>query len=521
MKPQSRPAPDTGKCRGPENDAVGRPLNGRERNAWRPPLHDRAELEDGERRARERSFAGACMVAPELVELVERRDIRDPGAEVVVDAIRALGAGPGDVADLAAVVDFVAERPARAALAGWSPGEIAAEVSEIADAREIAAPQALARRIRVDGIRDELRAASAQAAAGDDAALERAVELRDMIRALEEGTERPEFTGREPAITALADVEPESVSWLWHPRIPIGKLTLLVGDPGLGKTWLSLALAAAVSRGWPLPGDDEPREPRDVLFLTAEDGLADTIRPRLDALDACIPRIQALEGIRRKDGRVGNVSLADLDVLEQALNAVRPALLVVDPVQAYLGAGVDFHRANEIRPLLQGLSALAERFGTAVVAIGHLRKGGADRAIYRSLGSIDLAAAARSMLLVAADPDDESRRLVAHAKSNLEQAGETLAYRLSEGIFLWDGTSELDAEQLARPPAAAPAERPRDAAGEWLEAILADGPMSVGTLKEQALAAGMSWRTVERAKTALGIRARKAGFSGGWEWILE
>jgi len=513
-------APDAVERRGPDSRARRGAPNTAKRSAWRPPAHDRHELEDGERRARERAFVGAVLAAPELLELVAPGDLRaDPAAELVFEAVGAVGAGLDGAVDLAALVDHITARPARVQAVGWDAGAIAAGVAMLADEREIASPRAVAQRIRVDRLRDDLRAASARVADGDDGAIDETVRLRDEIRALEAGLGRATPSGREPAITALADVQSEHVSWLWHPRIPIGKVTILVGDPGLGKTWLSLALAAAVSRGWPLPGDDAPREPRDVLFLTAEDGLADTIRPRLDALDACIARVQALEGIRREDGRVGNVSLADLDILEKALESVRPGLVIVDPVQAYLGAGTDMHRANEVRPLLQGLSALAERYGAAILAIGHLRKGGADRAIYRSLGSIDLAAAARSMLLVAADPDDERRRLVAHAKSNLEQAGETLAYRLDGGRFFWDGTSELGPEDLVRAPVA-PAERPRDAAAEWLALILAEGPKTVSQLKEEALASGTSWRTVERAKQSLRVQAEKSGFSGGWQWRL-
>ena len=520
MTLQESPTPGAAQRRGPVSIiADGMPPNDPNRSAWRPPPHDRAELEDGERRARERAFAGACLLEPSLAELVERRDLRDPGAEVVVDAIRALGAGPGGVADLAAVVDFVAERPARAALAGWNPGELAAEVAELSDAREISAPQALARRIRADGLRDELRAASARAAAGEDDALERAVELRDEIRALEEGgSVRPEWT---PRLTCLADVESEDVSWLWHPYVPIGKLTLLEGDPGLGKTWLALAISAAITTGRPLPGDSSQRSPSSCLYLTAEDGLGDTLRPRIEAAGGNPGLVVALEGAETASGRRREVSLGDLDVLAGALEAVRPSIVIVDPIQAFLGGGIDMHRANEVRPILSGLARLAERFSCAVIAIRHLRKTSGDRAVYRGLGSIDFAAAVRSILVVGRDPDDERRRLVAHSKSNLAEAGETLAYTLEDGAFAWDGVSELGADDLLRAPAAPPAERPRDAASDWLTEILEGGPMSVGTLKEQALAAGMSWRTVERAKTSLGIRARKAGFAGGWEWILE
>ncbi|MEW5934471.1 MAG: AAA family ATPase, partial [Bacillota bacterium] len=211
--------------------------------------------------------------------------------------------------------------------------------------------------------------------------------------------------GREPVMVNVGDVAPEEVTWLWYPYLPRGKITLLEGDPGVGKSWLALALAAIVSRGWSFPGLDgippegQAGEPADVLLLP-EDGIADTVRNRLDSLGADARRVHVLAGWRGRseEGQevTGHVTLQDVAVLEEALARVRPALVVVDPIQQYLGE-VDAWRAEQVRPVLARVGELAARFRCAVLLIRHLSKAGKDRAIYRGLGSIDFSAAARSV----------------------------------------------------------------------------------------------------------------------------
>ncbi|QBS37114.1 AAA family ATPase [Thermaerobacter sp. FW80] len=336
---------------------------------------------------------------------------------------------------------------------------------------------------------------------------------------------------RRPAVKRLADVAPEEVKWLWYPYVPLGKLTILEGDPGVGKTWLALRLAAAVSRGEPLPGLDgvprEWREPANVLYLTAEDGLGDTLRPRLDAAGADPARVFALTGWRGTDekGREhgGTVTLQDLDVIEAALAAHRPALVVVDPIQAYVGAGVDIHRANEVRAVLSGMSALAERYGCAVVLIRHLAKSTTDRAIYRGLGSIDFAAAVRSMLVVAQDPNDEEgrRRIVAHSKASLTEKGPSLAFSIRDGAFFWEGVSDVDAEALLAPRVESDGEPKLPRAIEWLLEVLAEGPVPSREIEKRAeVEIGASKRTLWRAARQVGVRTRKVGRTWVWE-LLE
>jgi len=334
---------------------------------------------------------------------------------------------------------------------------------------------------------------------------------------------------RQPIVRRLADVEPETVEWLWEPYIPRRKQTQMIGDPGTGKTWLALAITANITRGYPFPGPDgrpgPAREPENVVYLTGEDGLADTLRPRLDAVGADVTRVYVLEGWRGADKETGTevergVTLADVDVISRVLAEYKPALLVVDPLQAYLG-GADMNKASEIRPLLSALGKLADEHGCAVLTISHLRKSSSERAIYRGLGSIEFSAVARSILLVAPDPDDETgrRRVMAHVKSSLAEKGPSIRYELRNGAFYWAGVSTATPETLLAPRGLEDdgERRAFDEAVEFLRDLLAKGPVPAREVVKAYEQAGLSRSTVFRAKHALGVKVRKEGST--WVWV--
>ena len=318
-------------------------------------------------------------------------------------------------------------------------------------------------------------------------------------------------------IVRMADVEPEPVDWFWYPYIPRRKFTLIEGDPGLGKSFLTCALAASATRGRGLP-NSEPFEAGNVLMLSAEDGLGDTLRPRLDAVGADVQRVFALDEPLTFD-------TPGLLRLEAAIIEYTPALVIIDPLFAFTGGKVDIHRANECRAISAPLAAIAERQGCALVAVRHLGKShGGGHALNAGIGSIDFTAAARSVLLVGRDPDDESKRAVVQTKNNLAPHGEAIGYKLENSQFFWTGASDLTAERIL---AAASDEGERSTISEavdFLRVALSSGGRDSKAIKGEAKEAGISEPTLRRAKARLKVQARKVGLPGShyqkWVWEL-
>lgn len=224
----------------------------------------------------------------------------------------------------------------------------------------------------------------------------------------------------------MEDVVSKEVEWLWYPYIPYGKITIIEGDPGEGKTTLVLKLAAALSRGLQLPCDDDKEyEPIHIIYQTAEDGIEDTIKPRLEKAGADCSMIRVIDETDKE------LSMTD-DRLEQAIIETGARLIILDPIQAYIGATVDMHRANEIRPVLKHLGIIAEKHNCAIILIGHMNKASGSKSTYRGLGSIDIQATARSVLLVARLRDKPNIRIMAHDKSSLAPAGDAIGFEMTE-----------------------------------------------------------------------------------------
>ena len=313
------------------------------------------------------------------------------------------------------------------------------------------------------------------------------------------------------ALHCMADVKATAVDWLWQDRIPLGMLTILEGNPGTGKSFLTHALAAAISKGRPLPLQDA-RPPADALLLTCEDAIAHTIKPRLEGLGADQDRIHVYEESLPLDDQ----GVEALETLVKALPT--PQLVIIDPITAFLPPKMDIHRANDVRSVLSALSRLAARRRCAIVIIRHLTKGRASKAIYQGLGSIDFAAACRSVLLVGNDPDDEQQRAVVQTKHNLGPKALTIGYRIdASGRFEWTGRSPLTAQRILT------AERDEtavDAALAFLTAALGDGPKKATDVIDAAKREGHSEASIKRAKALAGVTSTKDGYQGANYWAF-
>ena len=290
------------------------------------------------------------------------------------------------------------------------------------------------------------------------------------------------------------------VQWLWYPYIPLGKLTVIQGDPGEGKTTFVLAMIAALTKGEALP-EREPLDPVNILYQTAEDGLADTIRPRLDALGADCSRVLVIDESKRE------LSLSD-ERIRQAMEETGAKLLVLDPLQAYLGAEVDMHRANEVRPILKRLGSVAEQMGCAVILIRHLNKMQGQKSGHRGMGSVDFQAAARSVLLVGRTKEDPQLRIVVPDKSSLAPEGESIAFALDpEQGFQWKGYCAYNAEELLG-GSTKQVQTKTMQAEETLRNLL-DKPAPAEEILRRITAAGISERTLMTAKKNLGVLSTK------------
>jgi putative DNA primase/helicase len=333
------------------------------------------------------------------------------------------------------------------------------------------------------------------------------------------------------AVLDLSQVRASPVDWLWPGRIPFGQFTILDGDPGLGKSTLLLDLAARLTTARPMPDEPDPsstadflrpRGPASVVLLSAEDGLAETIRPRLEAAGADLTRVAAVPYLPTRPGEDVLRIPRDLGPLARLIRRRGARLLIVDPLLAFLEPRVNAHSDQMIRLQLMRLAVLAELRATAVVLVRHLTKQASRTPLYRGGGSIGLIGSARSGLLVAHDPDDPSgaRRLLVATKSNLGPPPPALAYRLvtapnGASVVHWEGLSPHTAETALSAAGHEPAGRAAvDEAKAILTSILGDGPVAADLVRRQAAQAGLGPSLLWRAKLSLGIRSQKVGQPG-------
>ncbi|WP_158266700.1 AAA family ATPase [Alsobacter soli] len=334
----------------------------------------------------------------------------------------------------------------------------------------------------------------------------------------------PAYTPGDLILVSLSEVKEEAIEWFWEGRIPIGHVTVISGDPGLGKSQLTAMLAAAATAGVELPGGSD-LPVGSAILLNCEDGVTDTIKPRIAAAGADIRRVHVITGTAATGSAHRQVDLhQDIERLGQALEQLGDVrLVVIDPISAY-GGPKGMNEGTSVRALMGRLQQLAAKHRVAVVLVTHLNKRGGRNAISAVKGSGELIAAARSALLVAQDPDDEDRRLLLPQKTNLARtpglAFEIVGKTVGEGIrtscveFL-DTPVLHTADTVGK---SQPTDRLSkvDQACDFLREALADGARPTSEVEEEARQLGISGRNLERARAALGIRSEKAAMKGPW-----
>lgn len=309
----------------------------------------------------------------------------------------------------------------------------------------------------------------------------------------------------------MSDIEAQEIEWLWYPYIAYGKLAIVQGDPGDGKTTLILNLAAKLTKGEGLDENMKVMEPMNVIYQTAEDGLADTVKPRLLQAGADCEKVLVIDESEK--------SLSMLDErIEEALIKTGARVLILDPIQAYLGSGTDMNRANEVRNMTKRLAALAEKYKCAIILIGHMNKAAGNKAAYRGMGSIDFYAVARSVLLVGRVEGEPNIRAMVQIKNNLAEFGHAKAFRLSEEGFRWLGDYEITADEVlgGYAPKVNKLEQAKDLLRELSKEL---EKVESNSIYDMAKEQNISKRTLENAKREMGIRAKRE--NGSWYWPLD
>jgi len=316
----------------------------------------------------------------------------------------------------------------------------------------------------------------------------------------------------ELEIIKLSAIETKEVEWLWYPYIPYGKLTMIQGDPGSGKTMLILHLAGLLSSGQTLPFDSKMahRSPITVIYQTSEDGYDDTIKPRLEQFTSA-----NLNNIRFINEEKNTLTMLD-DRIEQAIIQENARLFILDPIQAYVGKNIDMNKANEVRPLLKNLGQIAQRNNCAIVLVGHMNKDRGTKSSYRNLGSIDFPAACRSVLICGQMKDDKNIRAVVQDKCSLAPNGKPFAFSLSEEKgFEWMGYYDVTAEEVL---SGMSKKSEKTKAKELIESSLQNGSVPANEIFQLSNDLGISKRTLNTAKAEMNIRSEKIGDT--WFWTL-
>jgi hypothetical protein len=330
-----------------------------------------------------------------------------------------------------------------------------------------------------------------------------------------------------PTILRFDQIQPAHVTWLWEPYLARGKLAILDGDPGTGKSFFVCDLAARLSRGGPLPDGKGISRPMGTLLLNAEDNVQDTIWHRLEAAGAAKERVISLNGLGSGTNTPVTQFPRDLDLLSEVIRDHNIQFVSIDPMMAFFPPEVQANNDQCIRQALTPLADLATQTGACIMLTRHLNKAGGPRAIYRGSGSIGIIGAIRTGLFLAMHPEDRDRRLLAMSKTNIGVLGPSLEFKLKELDLLgtaleWLGESDYSANDLCAGSREARAPKAREEAMVWLQEFLANGPRTMTEVIAAGKLAGHTERTLDRAKAALQIKSERVvrGGKAEWYWVF-
>ncbi len=314
--------------------------------------------------------------------------------------------------------------------------------------------------------------------------------------------------------TWYKDAVPTKVDWLWYPYIPFGKISVLQGDPGCGKSMLMIDIIAKATSGRVLP-DNRVMEPINVIYQCSEDGIEDTIRPRLDNAGADCGKVAYITE------ELNNLTLDDVRI-RLSIQEMNAKLLVIDPFQAYVGDS-DLSNTIGMRRIMQKLGTWASSYNCAVVMVGHLNKKSNQKELYRGLGSVDIMAAARSVLQIDRIEDDSHLRIMKHVKSSLSSPGEDLAFEISsEGVFRWIPAETFSLIKQKHFQGWYSEEKNPESkieiAGRMMLQFLSSGPKPAVEMERRIMESDIGERTIKNAKKKLGIVSYRK--DGQWFWML-
>jgi hypothetical protein len=327
-------------------------------------------------------------------------------------------------------------------------------------------------------------------------------------------------------VKTLATVQARPVDWLWRHWIPRGALTLIDGDPGLGKSTLAMDLAARVSRGWLMPpGEDGHEDPAHVLLLGAEDGLETTVRPRLDAIGADVSRVHAFEAVTTGDDERPPILPYDLELVEKTITETGIVFVVVDPFMAYLHGELDAHRDQDVRRCMHRLKLLAERTNVAIALIRHLNKLIGGPALYRGGGSIGITGAVRSALVVGRNPSDPNQYVLAPVKCNLAKMPRSLAYTMEPvgdvARIEWVGETDLKADDILAHPGGQSKQTVAERCAEAIRDYLGGGTKEVTALEAALAKNGFAEKAIKAGRRIAGVRVSRVGYGAEGRWMAS